>query len=318
LDSAPLYATKEAPVPGGGAAEWYVGAKGLTLRAALFPALVEPAAGTVICSPGRAEPLEKYFEVVDDLRQRGYCVLLQDWRGQGLSGRLLPDRLKGHAENVSDFLVDYSLLLDHFEDRLPRPWIGMGHSMGGCLTLSAAAKGEHRLDGVILSAPMLGIKVAAMSPLVMQTLAFVGSRIAPSGSPTGPAKDPANETFPADALTHDEPRYRRFQQQLIQHPDLRLGSVTWGWMGFALKACGWLATARDLEQIDIPVTAVLAGEDQLIDLDASMKTLSRIPGVEIVRVEGAWHEILIEQDPLRAQFFEAFDRLSGRINAQLA
>ena len=94
--AAPLVSIVEAPVPDRGKAEWFNGADGATLRAALFsPA--GPSRGSVVVSPGRSEPIEKYFEVVQDLLDRGFVVLVHDWRGQGLSHRALPDRLKGHA-----------------------------------------------------------------------------------------------------------------------------------------------------------------------------------------------------------------------------
>ena len=47
--------------------------------------------GTVCVFPGRAEFIEKYFEVVRDLRARGFAVATIDWRGQGLSDRALPN-----------------------------------------------------------------------------------------------------------------------------------------------------------------------------------------------------------------------------------
>ncbi len=39
--------------------------------------------------------IEKYFEVVSELRERGFAVAVLDWRGQGGSARALPIRAKG-------------------------------------------------------------------------------------------------------------------------------------------------------------------------------------------------------------------------------
>src|SRR3954471_17892616 len=142
-NAAPLVSIAEAPVPDHGKAEWFSGADGATLRAALFSPS-GPARGSVVVSPGRSEPIEKYFEVVQDLLDRGFVVLVHDWRGQGLSHRDLPDRLKGHAKGYKAFLDDYRRLLDAFEERMPKPWVAVGHSMGGCLTLLALATGERR------------------------------------------------------------------------------------------------------------------------------------------------------------------------------
>ena len=77
-------------------------------------------------------------------------VLAHDWRGQGLSAREQRDPRKGHANGYRAFLDDFRILLKTYETRLPRPWVALGHSMGGCLTLMAMAGGEHRFTGAIL------------------------------------------------------------------------------------------------------------------------------------------------------------------------
>ncbi|MFO0436916.1 MAG: alpha/beta hydrolase, partial [Phenylobacterium sp.] len=111
---APLTALPDAPIPPGGGAEWFEGDGGARLRAALFRPEGRPR-GSVILSTGRTEAIEKYFEVVCDLQQRGFVVLVNEWRGQGLSHRDLPDRRKGHARGLEPFLADYRALLVAFE-----------------------------------------------------------------------------------------------------------------------------------------------------------------------------------------------------------
>ena len=127
--SAPLMFTPESRVPEGGVGEWYRGAGGLRLRLGFWQT-VKPARGTVFISPGRSEPIEKYYEIIRDLMARDFCVVAHDWRGQGLSARLLPDRLKCHARSADEFLDDYQRLLDTFEDRAPKPWLH--HSSSRC------------------------------------------------------------------------------------------------------------------------------------------------------------------------------------------
>ena len=155
-EPAPLYGSAGAPVPPGAAAEWVIGAGDKRLRAALFPAVERPR-GSVILSGGRTEPIEKYLETLTELTARGFVVLAHDWRGQGLSERLLDERLKGHAVRSRDFVEDMHALETAFEARLPKPWLAIGHSMGGCLTALALAMGERRVSAVVLSAPMFGI-----------------------------------------------------------------------------------------------------------------------------------------------------------------
>jgi lysophospholipase len=305
--AAPLVSSPEAPVPDHGTAEWFSGADGATLRAALFLPQGAPR-GSVVLSPGRTEPIEKYYEVIEDLLARGFVVLAHDLRGQGLSARALPDRLKGHAKGWKPFLADYDALLAAFADRLPKPWIAVGHSMGGCLVMLTLARGETRFAASVLSAPMLGVQTGKRPPRASRALAWIMARSGfASDYVLGERTDPFAQSFPADALTHDEGRYRRYQAQLLAEPNLALGGVTWGWLDFAFAACAWLRWSRGVEAVSIPVTLVGAELDSRV-LNADLTAIAaRLPRGRHVEVEGAFHEILIETDPLRAAFWTAFD-----------
>jgi lysophospholipase len=306
-----LVSIPEAPVPDSGpngkGAEWYSGADGATLRAAtFFPQ--GTARGTVVLSPGRSEPIEKYFEVVEDLLARGFAVLAHDWRGQGLSARSLPDRLRGHARGFKTFISDYRALLDAFEDRMPKPWICMAHSMGGCLTMLVLAHGETRFSAAVMSAPMLGINSGGIPPWIATPLSWTMARTRMAGEYVqGGQYDPLTQTFVGDALTHDEKRYDRYQAQLRANPDIALGGVTWGWVDFAISACAWLRKSRGVERIRIPVTLVAAELDNRVLNPDQARIAARIPKGRYVEVPGAFHEILIETDPRRAIFWRAFD-----------
>ena len=306
-DRAPLVSIPEAPVPDHGAAEWFVGADGATLRAAcFFPE--GKARGSVIVSPGRSEPIEKYYEVVEDLLARGFAVLVHDWRGQGLSARALPDRLKGHAKGFRPFLNDYTALLNTFEDRLPKPWIALGHSMGGCLTTLVLAHGEPRFSACVLSAPMLGLNTGKRPPRASRALAWLMARSGKAGDYTpGEQSDPFAHSFATDALTHDQARYERYRAQLLANRDLALGGATWGWVDFAFSACAWLRRSPGVEAISIPVTIVGAGLDSRV-LNPDLRSIAqRIPKGRYLELDGAFHEILIETDEHRARFWAAFD-----------
>src|SRR4051794_30372617 len=85
------------PVPEGATVGTVKTSDGVVLRFARF----DPPAGrkgTLCVFTGRAEFIEKYFEVVRDARARGFAVAMLDWRGQGFSDRALPNARKGHRE----------------------------------------------------------------------------------------------------------------------------------------------------------------------------------------------------------------------------
>jgi lysophospholipase len=310
----PLVAIPGAPVPDHGLAEWFKGADGVALRAALFrPEGV--ALGSVVLSPGRSEPIEKYFEVVSELLGRGLVVLAHDWRGQGLSQRLLPDRLKGHAVGFMPFVDDYRRLLEAFADRLPKPWIAVGHSMGGALTLAALAR--DALDrrpspfaAAILSAPMIAVHTGGRNYFLSRLLAWLVAR-----SPLrteflfGAVGDPDSATFESEVLTHDRVRHDRFAAQLKACPDLKLGNLTWAWLDSAFALAGWLRRTKGVEGIDIPVTIVSAQLDNRVANWAQAAIAPRLAKGRLLSVAGAYHEVLMETDDLRAVFWQAFDAL---------
>jgi lysophospholipase len=310
---APLIDTPAAPVPTGGAAEWYEGAGGARLRAALFPATAASPLGAVVVHPGRTEPIEKYFEVVDILRARGFTVLVHDWRGQGLSDRMLPDRRRGHAVGFSEFLMDHDRLLTTFGERLPKPWISLGHSMGGCLATLALAHGESRYAGAILSAPMLGLSLGRTPMLAARVLAAANRALGRGGLLARPESGAA-ETFATNILTHDSARYARNVAQIEACPDLALGGPTWGWLDFALSATDLLQHGAGVPRIAIPVTIAAAGEEKLVDNAGSRTVAGRFASGRYVEIPGAYHEILQELDALQARFWSEFDALVARLS----
>jgi lysophospholipase len=293
--------------------EWIEGAHGHRQRSALFPA-TDPV-GTVVLSTGRTEFIEKYAEVVGELLQRRFTVLIHDWRGQGLSARLLPDALKGHADRFHDLVDDYRVMLDHYEAHLPRPWIDLSHSMGGCLVLLALARGERRFSASLQTAPMLGITVQRNPFLRMAVWAMAHGGFA-NRYALGAADDPYAAAFETDRLTHDPVRYARTQKLILEHPDLALGGVTWGWVESAFEAIGWLRRAPEVTRVAIPITMLSAALEGLVDNDGQRFIAGRLPHCRLVEIPDAFHEIMMETDDIRAVFWREFEALVRSISPQ--
>ena len=308
VESAPLLRLPGFPAPDG-EAEWFAGADGIRLRAALFPA---PAPiGSVVISAGRTEFIEKYLEVAAELVGRGFTVLIHDWRGQGLSDRMLPDRLKGHAAGYEAFVADHKALLDAFEQRLPKPWIGISHSMGGCLTAMALAKGETRFAACIFSAPMWGI--SGLPQGVAHLIASTMSAFGRSNDYAFGGNDPYTILYDKERLTHDRVRYDQTRAQILALRDLALGAVTWGWIKSAFDAVAWLHRAPEVARIATPIVVLTAGEEKIVDNRGARRVADRVPGARLVDVAGAYHEILMETDDIRAVFWREFDALTAEV-----
>ena len=114
--------------------------------------------GTVCVFTGRGEQIEKYFETVRDLRDRGFAVAMIDWRGQGHSSRRLRDPRKGYVRDFSDFEVDVETFVQQVVlPDCPPPHFALAHSMGGAVMLRVAHAGKRWFDRMVLSAPMIDL-----------------------------------------------------------------------------------------------------------------------------------------------------------------
>ncbi len=270
--------------------------------------------GTVVLVQGRAEFIEKYaMEVVGELLARGFAVYTADARGQGLSDRPLPDHDKSHIDDFTTYASDLRLLVDTIvAPAAPRPLLLLCHSTGGNIGLRYLAdQGRGPFSAALFTSPMTGLPKAGVIRMVLALtglLPGLDTRYAPG---TGPY-DPERQTFARNEVTHDERRYHFTRQWFERDPRLRLGGPTIGWVRQAFRSFDVLDARGTLERIDLPVLVLSAGEDTVVDTSTHAMVVSRIKGAEHLVIDGARHEILMETDPRRAQFWQAFDRLAAR------
>ncbi len=296
------------PAPEGATPVWFEGASGLSLRGCIVPALdVTRPRGTVIVCPGRTEFIEKYFEVARELQTMGFAALILDWPGQGLSARLLEDSKKGHIDRFETFMTALAEGLNTLAARLPEPRVSLAHSMGGAIALAAIAQKLVRVEAAAFCAPMWGIK----SPVIgMRYLVWAMRATGRSGDYAMQPGPP--ERFETNIVTHDKARWELQRDLIEMRPDLEIGPVTWGWLGASLDILDTFTKPKALSAVDIPVFVATAAEEKLVDNAAHDKICARLKDCEHVTVDGALHEILMETDDKRAEFWAGFQRLLKR------
>jgi lysophospholipase len=297
--------------PEGSEEHWLEGRGGVKLRVLTAPAVHGAPRGSVIVAPGRTEFIEKYFEVIRNLQDRGLSVFCIDWRGQGLSGREVENPLKGHFASFDDPVNDLSTAVKLLSARLPRPHIGLAHSMGGAIMLRALQTRRIDLDAVIFSAPMWGIaNLGNMGKSYVRFMTSLGL-----GGSFAPNVDRKwkRENFKRNPVTHDKERHARAQGLIAEEPRLALAGPTMGWVAAAADATEAFVQSGALAHIRIPAVVVTAGEEQLVDNAAQEAIVSQLPDARHVTIAGAKHEILMERDDFRAQFWLAFDELVERV-----
>ncbi|MEM9738398.1 MAG: alpha/beta hydrolase [Pseudomonadota bacterium] len=296
------------PRPEGAELVWFTSSAGRRLRACLVPALtLDTVRGTVIVCPGRTEFIEKYFEVARELQAKGFAALILDWPGQGLSERLLEDRSKGHIDDFQTFMGALQKGLDELGDKLPRPYVALAHSMGGAIALAAISEKLVEVSAAAFCAPMWGLRTRLFG---MRYLVWAMRAMGRSGDYAQQPGPP--ERFKDNVVTHDENRWQIHRDLIDTAPDLELGPVTWGWLGASLAIVRTFARRSKLEAIEIPILVASAGEEKLVDNRSHDRICESLPNCEHIRVDGAMHEILMEKDEKRSEFWAAFDTMLER------
>ena len=280
------------------------------IRYGLWPCRTQKT-GTVVLLTGRSEFLEKYKEIVNRLNQRHLDVISLDWRGQGLSSRLLPNPHKGYVATFDDYLNDlkeiYIKVLKPQIDRVPLMF--MGHSMGGHLALRFAHDCPEEVDRLILTAPMLGINFKPLPGFLVRWLTFIMTVSGNADKYAPGCKDYRidDQKFQGNKLTSDPERFLDHINAVKENPDLALGGVTYGWLRAAFESIDLVRSPGYTEAIKIPLMMAVAGNDRVVPLCAQEEICSKIICCRLLVVENARHEILKETDEIQSQFWKSFD-----------
>ncbi|MDD3446719.1 MAG: alpha/beta hydrolase [Zavarzinia sp.] len=279
---------------------------GAHLRTACFVPAV-PARGTIVLLTGRNEFIEKYFETIADLLDRGFHVHAMDWRGQGLSDRPLPDRMKGHVRDFIDYIDDLEAFVDIVAAQAPAPLIVMAHSMGGHITARALAERpalRRKLAGAVLCSAMMAIETGGISP---RTAARIARVLVFAGLGRRAVAAPKEKGAGFSALTSDPERAQDQDHFVAADPRLALGAPTFGWLDAAFRSMAVLAGPGVAEAIDLPVLVAIAGADKVVKPDAERAFAARLPRATLVEIAESRHEVLKEREALRGLFWRALD-----------
>ncbi len=267
----------------------------------------ENTSGTIFLQQGHNEFIEKYYETIQEFIDRGYSVICFDWRSQGMSERMIDDINKSFITNFDRHDKDLEKILKEIiEPFFPKPLIGIGHSMGGCLMLSAFHNHPKNFDYGILSAPMLGFKNESFLRTVSSLMNFFKKN---TDYLIGSKPNMGVETpFEKNDLTTDEGRYKRTQMLVRKMPSIRLWGVTNSFAKAVNKRFKLIRSKNWAEQINLKILIINSLKDRVVYSEKIIEMAKRLKNSKLVNFDNCEHEIFMEKDKHRLKFWNEFDK----------
>ncbi len=304
-----LAATPDNPVPSGAIVRRIESENGIGLRVARWLPAGHQTRGTVCILQGRAEFIEKYFETIAELRQRGFAVVAFDWRGQGGSDRELANPRKGHIDDFMQYRTDLAAVVEKvMRPDCPPLYFALAHSMGAAVLLHAVHDGAAYFERVVALAPMVRIAfvrtqfVARIATEILDALGY-GASFIPGGGETSISTKP----FAGNRLSSDPARYARNANIATMAPHLAVGDPTVAWIDAAFRAMKVFEDPRFARAIHTPTLVLAAGDDPVVSTPAVERFAARLKAGHAIVLAGARHEIVMERDSIREAFWAAFD-----------
>ncbi|MBI1326924.1 MAG: alpha/beta fold hydrolase [Alphaproteobacteria bacterium] len=288
--------------------------KGYQIRAATIMPHGK-AKGCVLLLHGLSEFTEKYYEVITDLIKRDMMVVTFDWVGQGGSENIITNSQKRHTQGFDQDVADidkiYHELLIPLLPKKDFPKYMIAHSMGGHLGLRYLAEGHaDNFAAAAFSAPMLGIASveAIAAPIRKRIFAFAERMLDKSYVPGGTDWTGLERAMPGHSIFSSDKERDSWQNAWCKKNEkLKDGAATWGWLREAYKSCQYMAQEDILKRITTPVFIAYAGKEALVSNNAITTALKIIPRVKGAFLPLAKHEILMESNNIRNQFWAGFD-----------
>ena len=269
--------------------------------------------GSIILLGGRKEFMEKYAETIEELKQRQFDVYSMDWRGQGLSSRLLANRHKGHINDYSEYIEDLNYFVNNIvKPGAVSPLIILGHSMGGHVALRFLHDFPEAADKAVLTSPMIDINIPSFPRWLVRFIAFcaAGTVFGHSYSVGSKGYSASNIKFEGNTLTSDPVRFMDEHRAIAESSELALGGVTYGWLAATFKSIDILSCAEYAGKIKTPVLIISAGKDRIVSQAAQREICSIMGKGAFVCIPDSFHEILKERDAVRKTFWKEFDEFA--------
>ena len=286
---------------------------GRKLRTAFWTAKKNKAHGTVFFLNGHREFIEKYSETFKFLVEKGFNVITLDWRGWGLSDRPFPSRPKvQHISSAAEYQLDLDVVIDLAKEKnLTTPWHLVAHSLGCLLGLRRLVLEPQRFSKYIFLSPLWGNMRSIPRPIQKllvryeKMLEFLWLTKITNQNPKKYEPYPLTVDFKENTLTSDKKQFYRLQTLLKENTLLHSGAPTLGYL---------IAILKEINELNLPdlpnrkILVLLAENEHITDNNAVIRFIKNHRFIDVVKIEKAQHELLIEKEELRREALSIMHR----------
>ena len=279
---------------------------GIRLRVCHWINTSKEKKGTILLQQGHNEFIEKYYETIQEFLDKNYSVIAFDWRGQGMSDHQLDDIHKAYIKDFERHDKDLKYILEEIiEKRFSKPLIGIGHSMGGCIMLSAFKNHPDKFSKGILSAPMLGFKNERFLKTASSLMnLFKKDSDYLVGSKPSMGKE---IQFQDNDLTSDPERYKRIINLVRKYPNIRLWGVTNAFAKAVNKRLKIIRKDNWAEEIDLDILIINNKNDRVVDSNKIIFMKERLKNSTLIQFNDTEHEIFMEKNIHRKNMWSNID-----------
>jgi alpha-beta hydrolase superfamily lysophospholipase len=243
--------------------------------------------GTVLLVHGLGEHAGRYGELAAHLHQWGFAVRAYDQQGHGQS-----EGARGDMLRAGSLQADLCRVIDDTRQRpalANTPLILLGHSMGGLVVARTLAERLRPVDAAVLSSPALGAFPNFFQKMLLASLPRVLPHLR------------VDNGLKTEFVARDPDVVKAYKADPMVHRRISAGLAAW------ILSQGD-QTLRDAPQWQVPTLLLYAGQDKLVNAQASADFAQSAPAdvVQAQCFEAMYHEIF--NDLYRAQVFTALKR----------
>lgn len=268
--------------------------------------VAEPAKPTasIVIVHGMGEFFGKYHEYAWYLYQAGFKVFFLEQRGFGYSEGKMDEPDLIYIDDYDTYVEDLRIFIDKVV--MPKSenlgLILLAHSMGGAIGTLFLEKYPNYFKAAILSSPMIKMKSANMSPVLVKLLgiySFVFGK-KKSLAPNQKHFDP-NTPFEISSAK-SRPRFDYQLNMRRNNEHYQTTGATFGWALASFKIHDRII--KHLSNIKIPVSVMTAGDDHLIDPEGYKEFTEKVPQAKVYHYPTSRHEIFNSDEDNRKKYFE--------------